>query len=200
MHPVQLSVERAEPRSRLTTFFRGILAIPHYIVAALWGIAAYVAVIIAWFAILFTGRMPRGLFDFITGWLSYAIRVTGYYWLVSDPFPPFNGSAGYPLTATVEYPDRLSRLTTFFRPLMLIPAYIILAFLNVAGEVCAFVAWLIIIVTGHCPEGLANFLELWQRYNLRVLAYACLVTDRYPSFEAPSGQTAPTPQAASAAW
>src|SRR5262249_2210835 len=82
--PVQLDVEFVEPRSRLTTFFRWILAIPHLIFASLWGIVASIVVLIAWFAILFTGRFPAGMYNLVDGWVRYYSRVFGYMYLVSD--------------------------------------------------------------------------------------------------------------------
>ncbi len=68
-----------------------LLAIPHYIVLFFLGIGAIVAIIIAWFAILFTGKYPRGLFDFVVGVLRWSNRVTGYaFVLVTDEYPPFS--------------------------------------------------------------------------------------------------------------
>jgi hypothetical protein len=67
-----------------------LLAIPHYVVLLFVGIGAIVAVVIAWFAILFTGRYPRGLFDFVEGFLRWTNRVQGYaFVLVTDRYPPF---------------------------------------------------------------------------------------------------------------
>ena len=68
-----------------------LLAIPHYIVLFFLAIGAIVAVIIAWFAVLFTGRYPRGLFDFVVGVMRWSNRVTGYaFTLVTDQYPPFS--------------------------------------------------------------------------------------------------------------
>ena len=75
-YPVRFDVEHQERYSRLTTFFRIILAIPHLIWILIWGIATELAVIIAWFAILFTGRYPQGLFGFVSAFLSYSTRVS----------------------------------------------------------------------------------------------------------------------------
>jgi len=76
--------------NRWLPLVKWFLAIPHYIVLIFLGLAAIVCVIIAWFAILFTGRYPRGLFDFVEGVLRWANRVTAYaFVLVTDQYPPF---------------------------------------------------------------------------------------------------------------
>lgn len=76
--------------NRWLPLVKWLLAIPHYIVLFFLWIAAIVLVIIAWFAILFTGRYPRGLFDFVLGVLRWGNRVTGYaFVLVTDQYPPF---------------------------------------------------------------------------------------------------------------
>ncbi|HEU5278228.1 MAG TPA: DUF4389 domain-containing protein [Gaiellaceae bacterium] len=76
--------------NRWLPLVKWFLAIPHYIVLVFLGLAAVVCVIIAWFAILFTGRYPRGLFDFVVGVMRWGNRVTGYaFALVTDQYPPF---------------------------------------------------------------------------------------------------------------
>jgi hypothetical protein len=77
--------------NRWLPLVKWLLAIPHYIVVALLAVAAVVAVIIAWFAILFTGRYPQGLFRFVVGVLRWGTRVEGYaFLLVTDRYPPFS--------------------------------------------------------------------------------------------------------------
>jgi hypothetical protein len=76
--------------NRWLPLVKWFLAIPHYFVLFFLGIAAFVAVVVAWFAILFTGRYPRGLFDFVEGVIRWSNRVTGYALiLVTDRYPPF---------------------------------------------------------------------------------------------------------------
>jgi uncharacterized protein DUF4389 len=80
--------------NRWLPIVKWLLAIPHYIVLIFLGLAAIVCVIIAWFAILFTGRYPRGLFDFVVGVMRWGNRVTAYaFVLVTDQYPPFRLSA-----------------------------------------------------------------------------------------------------------
>jgi hypothetical protein len=80
--------------NRWLPLVKWIMAIPHYIVLAFLAIAAFVVVIIAWFAILFTGNYPRNLFDFVVGVYRWSLRVSGYaFILVTDKYPPFSLSA-----------------------------------------------------------------------------------------------------------
>ena len=77
--------------NRWLPLVKWLLAIPHYIVLVFLGIAAFVCIVIAWFAILFTGRYPRGLFDFVVAVARWATRVTAYaFLLVTDRYPPFS--------------------------------------------------------------------------------------------------------------
>jgi hypothetical protein len=77
--------------NRWLPLVKWLLAIPHYVVLFFLAIGAAVAVIVAWFAILFTGTYPRGLFDFVVGVLRWSNRVTGYaFALVTDQYPPFS--------------------------------------------------------------------------------------------------------------
>ena len=90
-YPLTLEVEYREDLSRWLIFVKWLLAIPHYIVLAFLGLAASVAVLIAFFAILFTGRYPRGLFDFVVGTARWWVRVNAYaHWLMTDRYPPFS--------------------------------------------------------------------------------------------------------------
>src|SRR5512132_762713 len=90
-YPVTFEMDYVERRSRLTTFFRWLLVIPHLILLALWSIAAGFVVIAAWFALVFTARYPSGMYDFVAGFLRYMSRVYGYAQLGVDPYPPFTG-------------------------------------------------------------------------------------------------------------
>jgi hypothetical protein len=77
--------------NRFLPLVKWLLAIPHYIVLVFLGLAAFLSVVFAWFAILFTGRYPRGLFDFVVGVGRWALRVTAYAFLLStDRYPPFS--------------------------------------------------------------------------------------------------------------
>ena len=91
-YPVRLVGGDDLRRSRLTVFFRLLLLIPHVIVLALYGVAAFFAAIAAWFVGVFTGRVPHGVHSFIAGYLRYSIRVGAFATILADPFPPFGSS------------------------------------------------------------------------------------------------------------
>src|SRR5438105_2279656 len=97
-HPIGLIVQDDLERSRLTVFFRLLLAIPLAIWVELWGIAVCLAVFVAWFGALFTGRVPARIHNFVARFLRAQTHLTAYVFLLADPWPPFGGSFGtYPV-------------------------------------------------------------------------------------------------------
>jgi hypothetical protein len=91
-YPVTLKVKFPKRLSRLTTFFRIFMLIPQVIVLYFINIAGDIIVFISWWAILFTAKYPRGLFDFVVWWFRWGTRFAGYAYLLTDKYPPFNGS------------------------------------------------------------------------------------------------------------
>jgi hypothetical protein len=181
-HPIRLSVTDDLQRNRLTVFFRLILAIPHLIWVALWGLITYLAWIVGWFAALFMGRLPDGLHRFTAGFLRYSTHVSAYTLLIADPFPAFGGKAGYPIDLEVDPPERQNRLTVFFRVILAIPALILAYLLRYISNLLAFFSWCIALVLGRVPEGLRNFAAFALRYETQTYAYILLLTQRYPNF------------------
>src|ERR1700741_3851591 len=100
-HPIGLIVTDDLHRSRLTVFFRLLLAIPHLIVVGLWAILTELVVLVAWACAVVLGRVPDGLHTFIAAWLRYATRVTAYVFLLSNPFPQFGAGGTYPVDARI---------------------------------------------------------------------------------------------------
>jgi hypothetical protein len=182
-HPVRIVVNDDLQRTRLTVFFRLILAIPHFLWVTLWGVIAILAAIVNWFATLFTGRSPDGLHTFLATFLRYATHVRAYALLVADPFPGFSGAQGsYPIDLEVDPPQPQSRLTVFFRIILAIPALFVTNILSNLSQLLAVFSWFIALVTGRVPEGLRNFAVLAMRFETQTYAYLMLLTDRYPSF------------------
>lgn len=180
--------------NRVTTFFRLILMIPHAILLGLWGYAAGFAAVAQWFVVLFTGERNRGIWNFHRGYLSYAARVNSYIALQYDQYPGFFSDwNNEPIAFDLRVPDRPDRLTNALRFIWVIPAAIVLWFIEIGAAVVAVIAWFAILFTGRYPKGLQPFAIRALRMSLRVTAYAYLATDDYPWYDGnePTGVTPP---------
>jgi Domain of unknown function (DUF4389) len=166
----------------LTVFLRLILAIPHIIWWALWGIVAALASIANWFATLFRAESPEGLHNFLATYLRYQTHVYAYILLIADPFPGFGGQPGYPIDLEVDPPERQNRWTVAFRLILAIPAFIVSGILGYLSRALAIFSWFVALILGRVPEGLRNFAAFALRYEQQTGAYAYLLTPRYPSF------------------
>jgi hypothetical protein len=198
MYPISYEADPAlEGRNRLTTFFRYIVAIPWLIVAAIYGFVAQIAAVIAWFAIVFTGRYPEGLYNFNVGYLRMISRVNGFEYLLTDAWPPFGGdeSPDYPVRVGVAPPlDTYSRLKTGFRFIVGIPVYLLAIVQAIILSVCAFIAWFAILFTGKLPEGLFNPIRSASAYLTRGGGYFLLLTEDWPPFSYEESGAAPAGQ------
>jgi hypothetical protein len=204
------------PLSRWLWLVKWLLSIPHWIVLAFLWIAFVALSIVAFFAILFTGRYPRAIFDFNVGVLRWSWRVSYYSYgaLGTDRYPPFSlgEEPDYPATLSVDYPDHLSRGLVLVKWwLLAIPHYIIVGFFMGGGAYAAWhsdswttqsggggligiivlVAAVVLLFTGAYPKALFDFVLGMNRWVLRVAAYAGLMTDAYPPFRFDMGGTEP---------
>ena len=196
-YPVGLWVTRPESQSRITNFpffigtmIRAFLAIPHFVILYFFQIVASIVFFIATFAILFTGKYPRGLFNFYIGYVRWSTRVGGYISHLYDNYPPFSMDeiAEYPLRYGAQYPEGLSRLLNFpilgqiIKGILLIPHLVVVYLLALVALVVMFIAAFAILFTGRYPAGMHDFVTGVTRWSLRVQAYLLAVTDRYPPF------------------
>ena len=131
-HPVKLVVEDDLRRTRLTLFFRILLAIPHFVWIVLWSIVVVVAAVLGWLTAVATGRLPEGFHRFFCSYIRYAVHLTAYLSIVADPYPGFTGAAGsYPVDVQLpEGPEDQSRRRTLVRLLLAIPALLFSAALG----------------------------------------------------------------------
>jgi hypothetical protein len=197
-NPIGYEADFVEERSRLTTFFRYILAIPVYLVAAVYGIGAAFAIVAAWFALLFTGRYPEGLYAFNGNVLRYFTRLNAYTRLLTDTYPPFD------LGEHPEYPVRVpiapalaeySRVKVLFRIILGIPVMLINYALTILANVCTFLAWVYIVAMGKQNRSLQDAINLATAYGARGGGYFMLISEDWPPFsvqEAPATEPAPT--------
>jgi hypothetical protein len=198
-HPIRLRVSDDLQRSRLTVFFRLLLAIPHFIWLVLWGIAALVTVIINWFATLFTGRSPSSLHGFLASYLRYTTHVYGFVYLAANPFPGFTGEPGsYPVDLEIDPPARQNRWITGFRFFLALPALMLSGALIGGGggfstggttysfsgglaALLAFFGWFVCLARAAMPRGFRDALAYGLGYSGRATGYMFLLTDRYPN-------------------
>jgi uncharacterized protein DUF4389 len=183
----------------------------------LW-IAFVVLTVVAWFAILITGRYPRGIFDFNLGVFRWTWRVSyyGYSALGTDRYPPFTLAdvADYPARLDIAYPERLSRGLVLVKTwLLAIPHYIVVGFFvggtataaSQAGgsddlfyatgliTLLALFAGVVMLFGRRYPRGIFDVVLGMDRWAIRVAAYAALMTDAYPPFRLDQGGSEPAP-------
>ncbi|MCC6737049.1 MAG: DUF4389 domain-containing protein [Bauldia sp.] len=207
-----------QPLSRGLWLVKWLLAIPHFIVLAFLWTAFVLLTIVAFFAILFSGRYPRGIFDFNVGVMRWTWRVVFYATsvLATDRYPPFTlADADYPARLDVAYPEQLSRGLVLVKWwLLAIPHYLIVGLLTsglvwwttdvnggygdnvleIGGGVIgllALVAGLVLLFTGRYAQGLFDLLMGLNRWVFRVMAYATLMRDEYPPFRLDLGGAEP---------
>lgn len=180
-HPIGLILTDDLQRSRLTVFFRLLLVIPHVIVLYIWGIAAALAVIVAWLVAIFTGRVPDGLHNFMAQYLRYSTHVLGYLYLLADPWPSFSPSEPYPIDVRIAGPQPQGRLGVFFRVILAIPALILASIFRNVNGIVAFLGWFYALATGRMSQGMRDLSAWLLRYEVQTYGYVFLLTSRYPS-------------------
>jgi hypothetical protein len=212
---------RLDPQvSRWLWLVKWLLALPHFIVLFFLLIAFVLLTIVAFFAILFTGRYPRSIFDFNVGVLRWGWRVAYYSYgaLGTDRYPPFTLAPvpDYPASVEVQYPEQLSRWRVLVKWwLLAIPHYIVLGVLLGGGGLACGAGWdedrdewragggpglimllvlfaaIALLFTTRYPRGIFDFVMGLNRWVLRVVAYAALMTDAYPPFRLDQGGEEP---------
>ena len=208
-YPLHFKGELSDPPNSGLWLIKWLLAIPHYIILVFLWIGLVVAWVIALFTILFTGKYPRGLFDYNVGVLRWSWRVGFYSYQVlgTDKYPPFTLKpvADYPADLEVEYPEKLSAGLVLVKWwLLAFPHYIVVGILvggwswgwdwgpwrwsagngESAGLILALViiAAVILLFTGKYHQDIFRLVMGMNRWVYRVAVYATLMTDKYPPF------------------
>jgi hypothetical protein len=215
-YPVRVDAAEAASVSRALWLVKWLLLIPHYVVLFFLWVAFAVVTVIAFFAILFTARYPRSLFDFNVGVLRWSWRVHyyGYWALGTDRYPPFSLAdvPDYPAHLDVAYPERLSRGLVLVKWWLLAIPHLLIVSLFVGGGLWVgnqatsgngwSSAWgagidlislllcfsaIALLFTGRYPRQLYDFIVGMDRWAIRVAAYVALMTDQYPPFRLDQG-------------
>jgi Domain of unknown function (DUF4389) len=214
-YPLRLEGALAPTLSRGLWLVKWVLAIPHYVVLFFLWIAFAVVSVIAFFAILFTGRYPRALFDFNVGVLRWTWRVGFYTYsaLGTDQYPPFSldDKPDYPAHLEVEYPESLSRGLVLVKWWLLVLPHLLIVAVFVGGISAAgsgsdmqwlslsggligllvFIAAVVLLFTGRYPQTIYDFVLGMNRWVFRVASYTALMTDEYPPFRLDQGGQEP---------
>jgi hypothetical protein len=198
--PVQLEADDDLRRSRLTVFFRLLLALPHLIWLSLWGVAALLAAIVNWVATLVAGASPQSLHRFLAAYVRYQLHVAAYLYLIGNPFPGFTGAVGsYPIELRVADRARQNRWTVLFRAVLALPAFLLVSAYGSLVFTVAILGWFAALFTGRMPVGLRNAGALALRYGSQTYGYFFLVTGAYPysgpCLTPPAAAPAPEPTA-----
>lgn len=182
-HPITFDIEYPDRISRLSAFFRLILAIPQLVIVYLLFIPLSILTLLAWFGILFTGRYPRAFFDFNVGVLRWGANVIAYCALLRNEYPPFSWEPGeYSLTLDIPHAERQSRLRLFVRLFTIIPNQFVFGFVQLGWLFTTFMAWGVIMFTGKYPRGLHKFGAGVMRWYQRQAGYLYLLRDEYPPY------------------
>jgi Domain of unknown function (DUF4389) len=205
-YPVRVEGRLDEPLSRWLWLVKWLLAVPHWIVLIVLWVVALVLTVVAFVVLLFTGRYPRGIFDYVVGVLRWSWRV-GFYALsaiATDRYPPFTLAdvPEYPARLEIDYPEHHRRgLPLIGWWLLGIPQYAIVgAFGGGLGwrakspgvtSVLAVVAGVLLLVKRQYPQGLFDVNMGFNRWSLRVGAYALFLTPEYPPFRFDQGGSEP---------
>ena len=219
-YPVRVDASTDPSTSRALWLVKWLLLIPHLVVLFFLWIAFFVVSVIAFFAILFTARYPRSLFDFNVGVLRWTWRVHyyGYWALGTDRYPPFTLAdvPDDPAHLDVAHPERLSRGLVLVKSWLLAIPHLLIVSLFVGGglwigdQATADNGWsspwaigvdlvslllcfaaIALLFTGRYPRPLYDFILGMDRWAVRVAAYVALMTDRYPPFRLDPGGADP---------
>lgn len=183
---MRADIARQEEYSRFMPLVKWLLAIPHYFCLFFLGFGALFVIFISFFAVLFTGQYPRGMFDFVVGVQRWGWRVNAYTGLLVDPYPPFtlDDVSDYPARFVIDYPEQgVERWRPFVQWLLIIPFMIVAGFLAIAAFFVEIAAFFTILFTRQFPEGMFNIAVNAFRWIVRANAYRFWLIEKYPPFE-----------------
>jgi len=190
-HPVRFVITDDLRRSRLTVFFRLLLAIPHLVWTVIWTYSMFVVIAFQWLWVIGAGHMEEDVHRYIGRFARYHVHLYAYLFLLANPWPIPNGREGYPIDLELDPPERQNRLTVIFRLILVIPAYVFMIVLTTVLYVIGFLGWFAALALGRMPQGMRDLGAYCLRFQTQTYAYLLLLTPRYPSL---AGSTPQQPQ------
>ena len=184
LYPAAVEISYPTELNRWLPLVKWLLVLPHFFVLAFVGIGAFFVAIYAFFAVLFTGRWPRGAFDFLVGTIRWVYRVMAYFHLMTDAYPPYSlaDDPDYPVRLNIEYPEHIANWRPLVQWLLAIPYLLVAGVLYWFTGVLSIVAFFTVLFTKRIPRELFELMVPGLRWNLRGNAYAYFTTERYPPF------------------
>jgi hypothetical protein len=188
MQSVELDLDAPLEVANWRPLVHWLLAIPQLIVSTVLRTVGQVLTLISFFAILFTKRIPDGIYRFQAMQLRYQWRTTSYFLWLREPYPPFTfemelaDPGDDPATFTLGEQCELNRWLPLVKWLLLVPHYVVLLFLLIGQAVVLLIGWFAVLFTGKWPEGMRRYVIGVTRWGFRVIAYLSLLTDEYPPF------------------
>jgi hypothetical protein len=181
-YPAGIEIVYPQELNRWLPLVKWLLAVPHYFALFFIGIGAFFVLIWAFFAVLFTGRWPRGAFDYMVGTYRWAYRVAVYVHLMTDAYPPFSfdDDPDYPVRVGIEYPERIANWRPLVQWLLAFPYLVVTGILYWITALLSIVAFFTVLFTKQIPRGLFEAMMPGLRWNVRGNAYAYFMSDRYP--------------------
>lgn len=188
-YPATLDVDGPIEITRWRPLVQWLLAIPHLIILWFLGFVLGIVVVLSWFAIVFTGRLPQGFAGFMVMYVRWNTRVTLYAGFLHEEYPPFEGGSEFeepgttPVSVSIDAAlEQRDRLTVGLRFIWMIPALIFGSLIFYAAQIIWFISIFVVLFTGRWNESMREFVINGSRVYLRMNAYALLLTDQYPPF------------------
>jgi len=193
-YPVRVEFDETEEINRLWGIplvghvIRALILLPHFLVLWVLGLLVGLLQLVVWIPVLLQGRYPQWGYDLVGGTYRYSARVTAYWALLTDRYPPFWVKGDHPVRLDYDETARINPLwgIPFFgiwlRAILAIPHVIVLWFLAIGVGLTLLVSWIPVLVNGRMADWGYTIIGGWLRWTMRVTAYVLLLTSEYPPF------------------
>lgn len=199
-YPVQVTIDQAASANRLWAVpllgyaIKAVILIPHFIALTILMFAAALVQLVLWVPVLLTGHYPEWGYSLTSGTLRWGVRVTAYFFGLTDRYPPFGPSSDeaadpYPVRVTFQPQASYNRAWAipavgwFVKSILLIPHTVILYALGIVVGFIQMAAWVPVLFGGKYPEWGYQLVGGHLRWSTRVSAYLLGLTDQYPPFQ-----------------